>query len=1228
MLAEPRQRRATRLAALVGAAVVASMWIGLAGHSRSVASEEGQTRADPDLPQWHWARIPAPEGLRHWSMLHGSEQLMVVLADASVQRWTGSSWEEVAPATPSGPTGMRGGAVGPGGEIWIAGDHWAQRFDGSWGPREPVSELVVHGITVDAQGTAWANTLNAGLYRRTPEGWSRVSNLGLHSSPETALWRAVPDDRGGVWIRGEGDLVLHADPSGGRRLPRPEGQDGQPLALTREWGPDGPRLLAYGAAGIWRLTSEDTWTRVAAAGVSLPAWWVGTSAGATPPGRVVEAVDLPRFPSSQVARTRQTRGGRVFGHGWDEAAELFELRPGASVALIEATDTWGLGSLGEVHPPGVADLDGDGREDLLVTREQGRVHALRQGDRAFTDVTTELGLELTRDEITGSRALCDLDGNGLPDLLSHAGLPDDRRQARFVYLRNLGRWIEDVTDRGGFVPPAGEQERTGGSVTCVDVDGDGDLDVLKGRGIQDRGRPGGVVLYLNRGHGRLDPAPLAARGLGAANRWVSHVLAEDLDHDGLVDFLLMAHWSGGYQLLRQRQDGRLEDRTEGTGFGGLYGTPRAAWLARLDDDEWLDLLVVGSYEGVRAWRGGPDLSFRDVTDDWGLRHLAAERALNPPGSAALVDLDADGDLDLVDCMPETGCRLALGSPSGRFEEATRSLLVDTVGVVAVVDVDLGADGDRDLLFVREGDDLVLENRAVELGLVAAPPIRPASRPIGLARRLSWLRRSSDLPLLGGVLLVWLISLLVVRRGGSRLLLGRAGAGVALTLAAGVAFVLFLDAPPAGRGLAAALLALGAPLVGWSEVRWDRHQKARTVAGYRLEVELGRGGMGTVYRAREVATGKRVALKLVNPEILARDEDRALFRSEAEIGSRIDDPRIVRLLGWGEWTVLEAGRPRPTAYLVMELLDGVPLSEVLHLRGALPIAPACAITREIARALVEVHGVGIVHRDIKPGNVMLLSGGEIKLMDFGAARNLAATTSTGDAVLGTIPYAPPEQARGDAPDLRSDLYSLGVLLYELLAGARPFEATQMLPLLYAILNEPPPSLAEARPELPSALVAIVERAMAKEPDDRFQSAGGFAEALAPFAHGSLEPSSGRGRLARSGPQPLSVAPGLGLVGGLGARQPVTYGSTRLGLLYSLVRYWVRYVRAGGVPETARFAESLIRSEVRQSSEPRGRYELARRLQEMAAELGDEDDTAWVGEPEADDETAWIGPAEGR
>jgi hypothetical protein len=108
----------------------------------------------------------------------------------------------------------------------------------------------------------------------------------------------------------------------------------------------------------------------------------------------------------------------------------------------------------------------------------------------------------------------------------------------------------------------------------------------------------------------------------------------------------------------------------------------------------------------------------------------------------------------------------------------------------------------------------------------------------------------------------------------------------------------------------------------------------------------------------------------------------------------------------------------------------------------------------------------------------------------------------------------------------------------------------------------------------------------------------------------------------------VAPGLGLVGGLGARQPVTYGSTRLGLLYSLVRYWVRYVRAGGVPETARFAESLIRSEVRQSSEPRGRYELARRLQEMAAELGDEDDTAWVGEPEADDETAWIGPAEGR
>ena len=1198
--------------------------LGLAGCPLPVDAQEAQASVAADPQQWHWARVPPIDGLRDWSIVPEADQLTVVLADASVQRWNGAAWEVVAPPSPAGAEGLRQAAIGPAGEVWIHGEHWAQRFDGVWGPREPVSELVLHGISVDGQGTVWVNTLNAGLYRRTEQGWSRITDLGLHGSPETALWRTVPDDQGGVWVRGEGDLILHADAGRGRRLPRPDGQAGEPLQLVREWGPDGPRLLACGAAGIWRLTPEDTWTRVAEAGVSLQAWWAGTRGGADPPEGVVGVADLPRFPTSHLGRSGYSRDGRVFALGRDATTEIFELRPGPGVPLIEATDTWGLGSLGEVHPPGVADLDGDGREDLLVTREQGRVHALLQRDRVFDDATTAMGLELTRDEISGSRVLCDFDGNGLPDLLSYAGLPDDRSQARFVYLRNLGGWLEDVSDRGGFVAPAGDLERSGGAAVCVDVDDDGDLDLVKGRGTQDRGRPGGVALYLNQGHGHLALVPLAARGLGAANRWVSHVLAEDLDHDGLVDFLLMAQWSPGYQLLHQRPDGRLEDRTAGTGFDGLYGTPRMVWLDRIDDDEWLDLLVVGTYEGVRAWRGGPDLSFREATDAWGLRQVAAERSQERPGSAILVDLDADGDRDLVDCMPATGCRLMLGSPSGRFEEATRTLPVDTVGVKALVDVDLGGDGDRDLLLVREGDDLVLENRSVELGLLPRVERAPAPRPLGLARRLAWLRTSSDLPLLGGVLLFWLASLLLVRRAGSRRLLGRAVPGLALALAAGFALLLCLEATPASRGLAAALLALGAPLLGWAEVRWDRHQKARTVAGYRLEAELGRGGMGTVYRAREVATGKRVALKLVNPEILARDEDRALFRSEAEIGSRIDDPRIVKLLGWGEWTVLEAGRPRPTAYLVMELLDGVPLSEVVQLRGALPIAPACAITREIARALVQVHEAGIVHRDIKPGNVMLLAGGEIKLMDFGAARSLAATTSTGDAVLGTIPYAPPEQARGEAPDLRSDLYSLGVLLYELLAGARPFDSGEMLLLLYSILNDPPPPLADARPELPPGLVAIVERALAKDPEDRFRSAAGFAEALAPYAHGSLEPTVTRGRAAAAGPRPLSLAPGMGLVAGGPAEPRSDDGATRLGLLYSLVRHWVRYVRAGGAPEAASFAESLIRSEVRQSSEPRSRYQLARRLQEMAAELGEDGDTAWVGESDGDEETAWLGP----
>ncbi len=1202
MSGQPRRR--SILAVLLGVAVLV-----LAGPSS----------AEPPAEQagaWHWARIPPLEGLRSWSVIPEAPQLTVVLEDASVHRWTGEAWTQLAPAPASGAEGVRAGALGPDGEIWIVGEHWAQRFDGAWGPREPVTELVIHGIVVDAAGTAWVNTLNAGLYSRTPDGWTRLRNLGLAGSPETAMWAAVPDDRGGAWIRGEGDLVLYAHPDGSRRLDRPEGQEGESLSLVRAWGADGPRLIAFGRAGIWELQADDSWLRIAEAGVTLHAWWVGTSGGAQVPDGLLEVEDLPRFPTDQLGRLGRARDGRVFAAGSDEASELFELLPGPGLPLVEATDTWGLSALGQYDAPDVADLDGDGLDDLLVTRDQGRVHALLQRELGFDDATEELGLELVRDELFGSLETCDLDGNGLPDVLSFAGRPRDSQHARFVYLRNLGGWLEDVTDVGGFLPP-GEAERPGGALVCADLDGDGDEDVLKGRATQDRGRPGGTAAWLNRGHGHLDPLPMAARGLGAANRWVSHPLVGDLDRDGRTDFLLLAHWSNGYQLLHQRPDGRLEDRTAGTGLDGLYGTPREAWLTHIDEDEWLDLLVVGTYEGVRAWRGGPDLAFVDATDDWGLRAAAAVRPQTPPGTSTLADLDGDGDPDLVDCVPTVGCRLLLGSRSGAFVDASRSLPVDGRGVQGVVSIDLGGDGDRDLVLVREGDDVVLENRGVELGLVDRVEPSPPPRPLGLARRVAWLRTGSDLPLLGVLLLAWLGTVVEVRRRGSRRLLGHLVLGGVAILAAASTLLLCLEGPPVQRWTVAAALVLVAPAVGWVEVRWDRYNRARTVGGYRLEAELGRGGMGTVYRAREIATGQRVALKLVNPEILARDEDRAQFRTEAEIGSQIVDPRIVRLLGWGEWTVLEAGLPRPTAYLVMELLEGVPLSEVVQLRGALPVAPACAIAREIARALVRIHEAGIVHRDIKPGNVMLLPGGQIKLMDFGAARSLAATTRTGDAVLGTLPYAPPEQARGEAPDLRSDLYSLGVLLYELLSGARPFDSGEMLGLLFSILNEPPPPLASARSELPPALIALVERALAKDPARRFESASAFAEALEPFARGSIEPVPRKaGAAAATGP--LSAAPGLALVGeqlpGAGDAGP-----TRLGLLVSLVRHWIRYVRAGGSPEAASFAESLLRSQLGASSEPRSRYQLARRLQEMVDELdreaaGDDDETAWLpGEP---------------
>ena len=262
--------------------------------------------------------------------------------------------------------------------------------------------------------------------------------------------------------------------------------------------------------------------------------------------------------------------------------------------------------------------------------------------------------------------------------------------------------------------------------------------------------------------------------------------------------------------------------------------------------------------------------------------------------------------------------------------------------------------------------------------------------------------------------------------------------------------------------------------------------------YELGAVLGYGGMSEVFAGRDVRLDRDVAVKILRSD-LARDPSFvARFRREAQSAAGLNHPNIVGVYDTGEDTLAD-GAGAPVPYIVMEYVLGRTLREVLAEDGRLLPRRAMEITAEIASALEYSHRAGIVHRDIKPGNVMLTRNGEVKVMDFGIAR--AASAGTTDMtqtaqVLGTAQYLSPEQARGEHVDARSDIYSAGCLLYELLTGVPPFQGESAVAVAYQHVREDPIPPSRIDPELPVSIDAVVLKAMAKNPANRYQDASEF------------------------------------------------------------------------------------------------------------------------------------------
>jgi serine/threonine-protein kinase len=305
-------------------------------------------------------------------------------------------------------------------------------------------------------------------------------------------------------------------------------------------------------------------------------------------------------------------------------------------------------------------------------------------------------------------------------------------------------------------------------------------------------------------------------------------------------------------------------------------------------------------------------------------------------------------------------------------------------------------------------------------------------------------------------------------------------------------------------------------------------ETRVLSGrYRIDELIGRGGMASVYRGYDVTLGREVAIKVLRRELAEDATFRTRFRLEAQAASRMAHPAIVRVFDAGEDSEVGSdGASHPVPYIVMELVHGALLKDIIA-EGPVSEDDARRYVDGILEALEFSHRAGVVHRDIKPGNVMVTEAGQVKVMDFGIARAVSDSSSTvaeTTTILGTAAYFSPEQAKGEPVDARADLYSAGVVLYELLTGRQPFRGESPVAVAYQHVSEAPIAPSEITDTVPRSLDAVVLRALAKDPFQRFPDAATFRAALEGTVAGKQPSKRQLGALTSElyGPNPRHAA----------------------------------------------------------------------------------------------------------
>jgi serine/threonine protein kinase len=1066
-----------------------------------------------------------------------------------IRRFDGQGWHEDLVKPGIWPQAMD--MISPD-EGWIGGNngsflHWS---GGRWRretldlPEGQRRGLNILALRMAGPGDGWAVGAQ-GLVARYREGRWRVVPVPAALRSEALYDLDVSGGR--LWVVGSRGLLASRDGSGWRRWARPV--SGDLLGIEMVSPDEGWAVGAYGTilrfdGKGWHPQISPTAADLYDIALSSPdeGWIAGEEVllRSTPGGPPLLRQSA-RLASSPLAR-QPGQGAAALDMDGDGDLDLFSLQ---STALRGYENRGAKGfaeTLAEAAPPlqgaSWGDVDGDGDPDLLALGEASpKVWLHRNRGRGRFTAAEELPLEPLGG--TGDTAhLVDLDRDGNLDLyLARSALPGPKRLGNPLYRNDGGGRF---TTTGGLTGDRGIEM----FALWGDLDGDLDLDgVLPGNGNELR--------LLRNEDGRLRDAT-AGSGLDApldeGQMFQGSLL--DLDVDGDLDLLVLGH-----RLYAFVNDGRARFRRDDGLFGPVENNPafssRMSNAGDLDHDGFPEVLlqpIVGSRPLTRLFSRGPDGRYRDIASRAGLSQLTGN-------AAVFADWDADGDLDLYvtgdrgSSLFENGrndssflkVRLR-GDRSNRLAVGARVLVYETghlgerrrlrghqqlgvgfnpSGVQSLSELHFGLDSRRryDVEVTFPSGRRVLARNVATGRTLTLHENPPGLRHFLLGQR--WARRAwlaADLRREAAKLALVLLILSLGRRIAARRLGARSIVPRWSVAAALVATYLLAAGELAGDGRLAVhaghLLGFtGAlALLAVADQRITGWKVARYLGPYRLHEVLGEGGMGMVYRARNVVTGQTVALKVLHPRRTAGEGNRLRFLREARILTRLEHPNIVRVFDTGEI----GGR----GFISMELLAGVSLRELVERRGPLPCEAVRALLAAALDALGYVHRQGIVHRDVKSDNLFLLLDPEaplpadeedwrrrVKLMDFGLARSAGALTLTGhQALLGTLAYMPPELLRGQPPDARSDLYSLGVAAYEALTGRLPFEGEDEATLLARIQTTGPVPLRTLRPDVPADLEERVHALMAREPSEREPKTERSARESSP--PGSL--SQGRGR----------------------------------------------------------------------------------------------------------------------